>query len=62
MTKTKVGFTWQTIIEDYNYIFEQIVNTSEFVKNLFTRELLIFKCYQMDSKKIKCFFAMVEEA
>jgi hypothetical protein len=24
--------------------------------------LLIFKCYQMDSKKIKCFFAMVEEA
>jgi hypothetical protein len=30
-TKTIVGFTWQTIIEDYNYIFEQIVNTSEFV-------------------------------
>jgi hypothetical protein len=55
MAKTKVGFTWQTIIQDYNYIFEQIVNTCEFVKNLFTRELLIFKCYQMDSKKIKCF-------
>jgi hypothetical protein len=55
MAKTKVGFTWQTIIEDYNYIFEQIVSTSEFVKNLFTRELLIFKCYQVDSKKIKCF-------
>jgi hypothetical protein len=38
MAKTKVGFTWQIIIEDYNYVFEQIVNTSEFVKKLFTRE------------------------
>jgi len=55
MAKTKVDFTWQTIIEDYNYIFEQIVNASKLVKNLFIRELLIFKCYQMDSKNIKCF-------
>ncbi len=55
MAKTKVDFTWQTIIVDYNYIFEQTINTTEFVKNLSTRELLIFKCYQMDSKKIKCF-------
>ncbi len=35
MAKTKVGFTWQTIIEDYNCTFEQIVNKSEFVKNFF---------------------------
>jgi hypothetical protein len=44
MTKSENGFAKQTIDEDSNLnIFEQIVNTSELVKILVTKELLIFK-------------------
>jgi hypothetical protein len=35
-------------------IFQQIACTSEPLKELVIRELLIFKCYQMDPKDIKC--------
>ncbi len=44
MTKFENAFAKQTIDEDSNLnIFEQIVNTSELVKILVTKELLIFK-------------------
>jgi hypothetical protein len=43
-TKSEIGFAKQIIDEDSNLnIFEQIVNTSEQVKILVTKELLIFK-------------------
>ncbi len=35
-------------------IFEMITNTSEPTMELINRELLIFKCYQVDIKDIKC--------
>ncbi len=35
-------------------IFEMTINTSEAVKELVNRELLIFKHYQVDVKNIKC--------
>jgi hypothetical protein len=35
-------------------VFQQIASTSEPTKELVTEELLIFRCYQMDPKHIKC--------
>ncbi len=35
-------------------IFEQIPITSELAIELVTREMLIFRCYQVNSKEIKC--------
>jgi hypothetical protein len=35
-------------------MFEMIVNTSELIKKLVNRELLIFKRFQVDPKEIKC--------
>jgi hypothetical protein len=35
-------------------IFEMTTNTSEPLMELINKELLIFKCYQMDVKNIKC--------
>jgi hypothetical protein len=44
MKKFEIGFAKQTIDEDSNLnIFEQIVDTSELVKILVSKELLIFK-------------------
>ncbi len=47
-----VGCVYQIIDGDYSLdIFQQIASTSELV----TKELLIFKHYQMDPTDIKCF-------
>jgi hypothetical protein len=35
-------------------IFEMTINTSEPIIELINRKLLIFKCYQVDVKNIKC--------
>ncbi len=35
-------------------VFEQIANTSEPMKKLVNKDLLIFTQYQVDMKKIKC--------
>jgi hypothetical protein len=52
-----IGCVDQTIDEDCNLdIFHQTASTSELTKELITRELLIFKCYQVDPKDIKCHF------
>jgi hypothetical protein len=43
--------------EDSNLnIFQHIASTIEPSKELVTKELLIFRCYQVDPKDIKCFF------
>ncbi len=48
MTKSEIGFAKQTIDENSNLNnFEQIVNTSELVKILVTKELFIFLVYQI---------------
>jgi hypothetical protein len=44
---------------DENYtldIFEMMARTSEPTKELIKKKLLVYKCYQMDVKNIKCFF------
>ncbi len=46
-------------ITDANFkldIFEQTLNTNEQTKELVTKTLLIFKCYQVNHKEIKCAF------
>jgi hypothetical protein len=56
MTKF-VGCVNQIGDEDFNLDnFQQIVGTDEPSKELVIRELLIFKCYQVNPKDIKCFF------
>ncbi len=43
--------------EDGNFImdiFQHIASTSETSKEIFTKEWLICKCYQVDPKDIKC--------
>jgi len=43
--------------ENYNLdIFEMMARTSEPTKELIRKKLLVYKCYQMDVKNIKCFF------
>jgi hypothetical protein len=45
----------QRVEEDKSLdIFGMIVNPSELAIELANRELLIFKCYQVDVKNIKC--------
>jgi len=44
---------------DENYtldIFEMMARTSEPTKELIRKKLLVYKCYKMDVKNIKCFF------
>jgi hypothetical protein len=54
MTKY-VGCVDQITNEDYSLdIFQQIASTSEPTKELVTKELLIFRHYQMDPKNMKC--------
>jgi hypothetical protein len=55
MEKSKVGSVDQTTNGDFDPdIFEQTSSTSELTLELIGRETLIFKCYQVDSKEIKC--------
>jgi hypothetical protein len=55
MEKSKVGYVDQTTNGDFDLdIFEQTSSTSELTLELVRRETLIFKCYQVDSKEIKC--------
>jgi hypothetical protein len=57
MTKFKVRCVDQTIDINFNlYFFERIPSTNELTKQLVTNELLIFRCYQANPKKIKCPF------
>jgi hypothetical protein len=52
-----VGCVDQIGDEDSNLdIFQQTTCTNEPSKELVTRELLIFRCYQMNPKDIKCPF------
>jgi hypothetical protein len=52
-----IGCVDQTSDEDSNLdIFQQTASTIEPSKELVTKELLIFKHYQMDPKDIKCVF------
>jgi hypothetical protein len=37
-------------------IFQMIAKTIEPTKDLVKKELLVFLCYQVDVKEIKCFF------
>ncbi len=54
MTKF-VGCVDQTCDEDFSlYIFQQIASTNESSQELVTRELLIFRHYQVNSKNIRC--------
>jgi hypothetical protein len=54
MTKF-VGCVAQTSDENSSLdILQHIVSTSEPSKELVTKELLIFRCYQVDPKDIKC--------
>jgi hypothetical protein len=43
-------------------IFEKAAGTSEPSKEIVKRKLLIFRCYQVDVKKITCPFKIVGEA
>jgi hypothetical protein len=46
MTQSKVECAKQTHFENSHLdVFEKIVNTSELMKELVHKELLIFKCY-----------------
>jgi hypothetical protein len=50
-----IGCVNQTFDRDFNLdIFRQTASTSEPSKELVTRELVIFRCYQVDPKDIKC--------
>jgi hypothetical protein len=45
----------QRVVEDVSLdIFEIIVSTSELTMELVNKKLLIFKCYQVNVKDIKC--------
>ncbi len=56
MTKS-IGCVDQTCDEDFNLdIFQQTASTSEPSKERVTKELLIFRRYQVDPKCIKCLF------
>jgi hypothetical protein len=52
-----IGLVNQITDENYDLdIFQQLASTSEPTKELVTKELLIFRHYQMDPKNIKCLF------
>ncbi len=55
MTKSRVKCVDQIGDMEYDLdIFEQPPNTSEVAIEIITREMLIFRCYQVDSKEFKC--------
>jgi len=57
LMKKSIGCVGQIGDEDSSLdIIQQIASTSEPSKELITRELLIFKHYQVDPKNIKCAF------
>jgi hypothetical protein len=57
IVKYEVGHACQTTNANCDMdIFEQIPCPSESLIELITREMLIFRCYQVVSKDIKCPF------
>jgi hypothetical protein len=55
LAKSEMGVVDQRVEEDNNLdIFEMIFSTSELATKLINKELLIFMCYQVDVKDIKC--------
>jgi len=55
LVKSERGVVDQRVEEDKSLdIFEMITSTSGPTMELVNRELLIFKCYQVDVKDIKC--------
>lgn len=63
MIEFEVGYVYQVIDENYNLdIWKQTTWTSEPMKKLVSRKLLIFKGYHVDFNKIECFFPIMREA
>jgi hypothetical protein len=57
ITKFEVGCAKQTFDGNFNLdIFEETINTNELVKFFVTKELLIFKHYQVNPKDTNCLF------
>jgi len=57
LAESKRGLVDQGVGKDNSLdIFERIVNTSERPLELISRELLVFKDYQVDVKNIECPF------
>jgi hypothetical protein len=55
LVKSERGVVDQRVEDDMSLdIFEMIIITSEPTMELVNREFLIFKCYQVDVKDIKC--------
>jgi hypothetical protein len=55
LVKYERGVVDQRVEEDKSLdIFEIIINTSEPTMELVNRDLLIFKCYKVHVKNIKC--------
>jgi hypothetical protein len=55
IVESEIGCAYQIV--DANSTldkFEQILNTNELVTKIVTIKLLIFKCYQVDTKIMKC--------
>jgi hypothetical protein len=54
-TKSNNGFANKGVDDDNNLdIFQLITNSTKLAKELFKEEMLIFQCYQVDVKEIKC--------
>jgi len=55
LVESKGGVVDEKVEDDKNLdIFEMTTNTNEPTTKLVNRELLIFRCYQVDDKDIKC--------
>jgi hypothetical protein len=55
LVESQRGVVNERVEEDRSLdIFEMITNTSEPTTKLVNRKLLIFRCYQVDVKNIKC--------
>jgi hypothetical protein len=55
MVESKVGCAYQIVDANSNSnSFEQNLNTNELVTKIGTVNLLIFKCYQVDTKIMNC--------
>jgi hypothetical protein len=55
LVESKGGVVDEKVEDDKNLdIFEMTTNTNDPTTKLVNRELLIFRCYQVDDKDIKC--------
>jgi hypothetical protein len=55
IVESKVGCAYQIVNANSNLdSFEQILNIDELMTKIVTIKLLIFKCYQMDTKIMNC--------